>query len=68
MTYSLLAILTTSLSPLNPPPSPKGSLLGNWQWRSGADLSCHHEGDTLVWEVALLLPWQREYRYKYALV
>lgn len=31
-------------------------------------LMCTHEKEGLVWEVELLLPWQKNYSYKYAIV
>lgn len=45
-----------------------GALLGNWHWSGGVRMSCSHEGDILMWEAQLLLPWKHEYKYKYAVV
>lgn len=31
-------------------------------------MNCTHEKEGLIWEVELLLPWQKSYNYKYAIV
>lgn len=46
-----------------------GALLGNWEVERGHPMHCHHETkELLVWEVLVSLPWQKSYKYKYAVV
>lgn len=45
-----------------------GALLGNMEWSKGKAMACHHDKESLVWEVTAVLPWKPCYTYKYALV
>jgi hypothetical protein len=43
-----------------------GALLGNFNLQRGQALRCHHDQDTLVWELLITLPWQPSYCYRWA--
>lgn len=41
-----------------------GALLGNFDFSRGVEMACRHDGDDLIWEALVPLPWQPEYRYR----
>ncbi|KAI8466522.1 MAG: cytosolic 4-alpha-glucanotransferase [Monoraphidium minutum] len=45
-----------------------GALLGNLDFSKGVEMACRHERDDLIWEALVSLPWQPEYKYRYAVV
>lgn len=40
--------------------------LGSWDVARGHALTCRHEGEELVWETVLSLPWSSSFVYRYA--
>ncbi|GBF89315.1 4-alpha-glucanotransferase [Raphidocelis subcapitata] len=48
--------------------SGSGALLGNFDFSRGVEMSCRHDREDLVWEALVSLPWQPEYKYRYAVV
>ncbi|KAK9847329.1 hypothetical protein WJX84_006047 [Apatococcus fuscideae] len=46
----------------------KGALMGNWDPQKGQPMTCHHEGQELVWEATVEVPALEDFAYKYAVV
>mmetsp|Transcript_2035 Transcript_2035/g.6011 ORF Transcript_2035/g.6011 Transcript_2035/m.6011 type:complete len:951 (+) Transcript_2035:491-3343(+) len=45
-----------------------GKVLGNWDPFQGLRMSCHHQGDELVWEAQVSVPYVDSFSYRYVVV
>ena len=42
--------------------------MGNWDPQKGQPMTCHHEGQELVWEATVEIPALEDFSYKYAVL
>ena len=46
----------------------KGALMGNWDPQKGQPMTCHHDGQELIWEAIVEAPALEDFSYQYVVV